>query len=157
MAFLDFSLSRNFRNGFTLIEILIITAAIGLLTVLAIPAYQKHQNHRDIEQAVKDISDISIVIAKYQLANNKLPDDLSILDLDNMQDPWGKPYQYISHKSASDEKRRKDKNLRLINNDYDLYSTGKDGLTTTAVFEKSSLDDVIRANNGKWIGSGNNY
>lgn len=152
MPLLEFSLSQNYRNGFTLIEILIITAAIGLLTVLAVPAYQKHQDKISIEQATKDISQISIAITKYHLVNNKLPNDLSVLAIDNMEDPWGKSYQYITHQSASSNQRRKDKNFRPINNDYDLYSSGKDGLTSPALDEKISLDDVIRANNGKWIG-----
>jgi general secretion pathway protein G len=142
---------------FTLIEILIVAAAIGLLTILAVPAYHNYQELNDIEQAVEDINVINLAITKYELAKNKLPDDLSVLSMDNMRDPWGMPYQYITHKTALPEQQRKDKNLRPINNDYDLYSTGKDGNTAAALFELSSHDDVVRANNGKWIGIGEKY
>ena len=157
MSLLKFSLPQNYRNGFTLIEILIITAAFGLMAVLALPEYQKHREHSNIEQAIKDISLISVAVTKYQLANNKLPDNLSALGIDNMKDPWGTTYQYITHKSVSFKQRRKDKNLRPINNDYDLYSIGKDGSSSTALFEKFSHDDIVRANNGKWIGIGKSY
>lgn len=157
MSFLELSLPHNYRNGFTLIEILIATAAFGLLVVLAVPAYQKHQNHSDIQQAIKDISEISVAVTKYQLANNKLPENLGMLDINNMQDPWGMPYQYIIHKSSLPKHQRKDKNLRSVNNDYDLYSTGKDGQSTPALFDSVSRDDVLRANNGKWIGIGETY
>lgn len=153
----EFSLSHHYRNGFTLVEMLIATAAIGLIAVLALPTYEKHREHSDIEQAANDISAISVAIAQYQLANNKLPNDLSILGMGNMQDPWGMPYQYFTHKSASSEKRRKDKNLRPVNNDYDLYSTGKDGSSTPSLSEEFSHDDVVRANNGKWIGTAETY
>jgi general secretion pathway protein G len=157
MSLPEYQLLHHYLRGFTLIEILIVTAAMGLLIILAVPEYQKYQELNDVEQATKDISVISIAVTKYQLANNKLPDNLSALGLGNMQDPWGMPYQYITHKAALPELRRKDKNLRPVNNDYDLYSTGKDGNSAPALSEKLSHDDVVRANNGKWIGLGNKY
>ena len=152
-----FPWSQNTRNGFTFVETLIVAAAISLLAVLAVPAYLKHQNNSDIEQAVNDISVISIAVAKYQLANNKLPDDLSVLDMNNMQDPWGVPYQYITHKASLPKIRRKNKNLIPVNNDYDLFSNGKDGSSAPALSEKFSHDDIVRANNGKWIGLSKKY
>ena len=44
-----------------------------------------------------------------------------------------------------------------LNDDYDLYSRGKDGLTATGVSAARSLDDVVRANNGIFIGLGAHY
>ncbi|MFK7795632.1 MAG: prepilin-type N-terminal cleavage/methylation domain-containing protein [Gammaproteobacteria bacterium] len=150
-------LSRNYRNGFTLVEILIAIAAIGLLFMLALPVYENHQAHSHIEQATKDIRLISITVTQYELANNKLPNDLSVIGMNSMQDPWGMPYQYAIHGLALPKQSRKDKNLRPINNDYDLYSRGKDNKSTSALFEEFSHDDIVRANNGKWIGIADTY
>ena len=49
-------------------------------------------------------------------------------------------------------KVRKDKNLVPVNNDFDLYSMGKDGASTPAFTAKMSQDDIVRANNGKYVG-----
>ncbi|MFK8027796.1 MAG: type II secretion system protein [Gammaproteobacteria bacterium] len=150
------SRSCQLQHGFTLVEILIALAAIGLLAVLAVPAYHNYQTVKDIETAVNDIGDINIAITQYQTANNKLPKDLSEINMGDLRDPWGVPYQYFIHKNTS-KIQRKDKNLRAINNDYDLYSIGKDGQTSPVLFEQYSLDDVVRANNGRWIGLGEKY
>ncbi|MBX3236415.1 MAG: prepilin-type N-terminal cleavage/methylation domain-containing protein [Nitrospiraceae bacterium] len=49
-------------------------------------------------------------------------------------------------------KPRKDRFLHPINSDYDLYSIGKDGESVEPLTAKKSHDDVIRANDGKFVG-----
>ena len=157
MSLLGFQPARGNRNGFTFIEMFIAIAAFGLLIVVAIPVYNNYHEHDNIERTIKDIGVINVAVTKYLLANNKLPDDLAAVGMNNMRDPWGNPYQYISHKVAPPNQRRKDKNLIPINNDYDLYSVGKDGISDPALTAKSAHDDIIRAKNGKWIGKSEKY
>ena len=157
MSLSEFQPSQMNRNGFTWIETLIAIAAIGLLIVVAVPVYHNYQERVDIEQAINDISVINIAITQYLLANNKLPADLATIELSNMRDPWGNPYQYINHKVAPSSQRRKDKNLIPLNNDYDLYSAGKDGGSAPALTAQMAQDDIVRANNGKWIGKSEKY
>jgi general secretion pathway protein G len=52
---------------------------------------------------------------------------------------------------------RKDHKLNPINSDFDLYSTGRDGQTKTQITNKDSLDDIIRANDGGFVGLARNY
>ncbi|MCS6288292.1 MAG: prepilin-type N-terminal cleavage/methylation domain-containing protein [Nitrospira sp.] len=47
---------------------------------------------------------------------------------------------------------RKDRFLHPINSDYDLYSMGKDGESVEPLTAKKSHDDVIRANDGSFVG-----
>ena len=47
---------------------------------------------------------------------------------------------------------RKDRFLHPINSDYDLYSMGKDGESVGPLTAKKSHDDVIRANDGSFVG-----
>jgi general secretion pathway protein G len=54
-------------------------------------------------------------------------------------------------------KSRKNKNLTPINSYFDLYSKGKDGLSTLPLTAKASRDDVILANDGAFIGLASNY
>ena len=52
---------------------------------------------------------------------------------------------------------RKDHKLNPINSDFDLYSMGKNGVSKTQISNKDSLDDVIRANNGGFVGRASDF
>jgi hypothetical protein len=52
---------------------------------------------------------------------------------------------------------RKDHQMHPINCDYDLYSVGKDGESIAPLTAKVSQDDIIRANNGGYVGLVSNY
>jgi general secretion pathway protein G len=47
---------------------------------------------------------------------------------------------------------RKDRFLVPINSDFDLYSMGKDGESVPPLTAQKSRDDIIRANDGAYIG-----
>lgn len=49
-------------------------------------------------------------------------------------------------------KARKDRFLVPINSDYDLYSKGKDGESVAPLTASKSRDDVVRANDGAFVG-----
>ncbi len=55
------------------------------------------------------------------------------------------------------DKKRKDKNLVPVNNDFDLYSMGEDGKSVAPFAAKHSRDDIVRANNGNFIGLAEDY
>jgi len=55
------------------------------------------------------------------------------------------------------DKARIDHQLHPINCDYDLYSKGADGKSTAPLTAKISQDDIIRANNGGYVGLVSNY
>jgi general secretion pathway protein G len=52
---------------------------------------------------------------------------------------------------------RWDKHLKPLNKDYDLLSMGKDGKTDTKIWKKNALDDIIRCNDGAYIGLASEY
>jgi general secretion pathway protein G len=52
---------------------------------------------------------------------------------------------------------RKDRNLVPINTDFDLFSRGKDGQTNFPLTAQRSRDDIVRANNGGYIGLASDY
>ena len=49
-------------------------------------------------------------------------------------------------------KARKDRFLVPLNSDYDLYSKGKDGKSSSPITASDSQDDVIRASDGSYVG-----
>jgi general secretion pathway protein G len=58
---------------------------------------------------------------------------------------------------ASRSALRKDRNLVPINTDFDLYSMGPDGASAAPLTAAASQDDVVRANNGSFIGQAKDY
>jgi hypothetical protein len=186
-------------------------------------------------------------ITNYLIDYGELPEDLSVIGMDHVLDPWGRPYEYLVTQGICDEKvkgdtgkndkkddngenenylacfrwlfmgpkflfpgfniafiqlvefkkifpqdiilsllakkdkedkdpkdkddkdpkdkddksekgkPRKDHQLHPINCDYDLYSMGKDGKTAAPLTAKISQDDIIRANNGGYVGLVSNY
>ena len=52
---------------------------------------------------------------------------------------------------------RKDKKLVPLNSDYDLYSMGPDGESKPPLTAKASKDDIVRANDGEFVGLAERY
>ena len=150
-------LTRNTCKGFTLVELMIVVAVLGLIAMVAIPSYQNNLRDADIDAAIRDIAMISLLVADYNLTNKKLPDSLDDVKAQGMSDPWGNPYQYVNHDTQPPGKRRKDKNLVPINSDFDLYSMGEDGRSVAPLTAKHSRDDIVRANDGRYVGLAEDY
>jgi general secretion pathway protein G len=69
------------------------------------------------------------------------------------RDPWGNLYQYLNIETQKGVgKARKDQFLVPLNSDYDLYSMGRDGKSQSPLKAKASRDDILRANNGGYVG-----
>ena len=147
------------RCGFTLVEVLLVMLILGVLTAVALPQYGKYQNRVLIAQAKLDIAGIEPLIAQYLLDNRTYPATLADIGRAGMLDPWKNPYQYldVSDIKATKGQARKDKNLVPINSDYDLYSMGPDGASVAPLTAASSRDDIVRANNGRYVGTAAEY
>lgn len=52
---------------------------------------------------------------------------------------------------------RRDRNLVPLNSRFDLYSKGKDGQSQAPITARDSWDDIIRANDGSFVGLAANY
>jgi general secretion pathway protein G len=50
-----------------------------------------------------------------------------------------------------------DRRLVPINQDFDLYSMGRDGKTAAPLTASASLDDVVRGKSGGFIGLATGY
>ncbi|MEW6513710.1 MAG: type II secretion system protein GspG [Pseudomonadota bacterium] len=143
--------------GFTVIEILIALVVIGTLAAIALPSYQNYWEKVRIAQAVSDIAGISANLKAYQLDNRYFPPTLNTLSQYNPvpNDPWGRPYQYLAidiDPAPNKGAQRKDKNMNPLNSDFDLYSMGLDGQTQKPLTGAKARDDIVRADNGRFIG-----
>jgi general secretion pathway protein G len=147
---------RAQQRGVTLLELMVVAAAIVMLSMLAIPAFNGYVDRSRAARAVGDIGTISLELYRWQLNNLSFPATLADAGI-AATDPWGRPYEYTRVEGTPQNELRKDHNLHPINTDFDLYSVGRDGSSQKPLTAGPSRDDIIRANNGSYIGVAANY
>lgn len=147
-------------EGFGLLELMIAVVVVGLLATLAVPAYNGFIDKTRVKRAIGDIGSLHIKLEEFRIKNNdQLPANLNELNMDVPLDPWGQPYKYLNIQAAGAGAGglRKDGQLNPLNTDYDLYSLGADGSSSGPLSAQASRDDIVRANNGAFIGLGEDY
>ncbi len=158
-------LSHQSRKGchqaWTLVELLLILSILGTLTAIAVPVYNNYMDKVNNNKALTDIREIESKIVAYQVEHGNPPDTFIQIGLNNPLDPWKKPYTYLRILVVAQHhvigKWRKDRFLVPINSDFDLYSMGKDGRSAAPLTAKDSQDDIVRANNGGYVGLASEY
>jgi general secretion pathway protein G len=142
------------RAGFTLIEVVLTVAILGIIGAIAIPFYQGYVLEARIGTAIKDIRQMELILSDRYLDNDP-PATLVDAGID-LIDPWGNPYRYLwlrgNPAPGVNGIRRRDKSMNPVNTDYDLYSIGPDGQTQAQFTAGPARDDVVRANDGDYIG-----
>lgn len=118
--------SRNSQRGFTLIEILVVMAIIGMLAVMVAPNVFNQQQGAQRDAALAQISSLAAALDAYRIDLNEYPDSLDALRENESGaaawngpymrraiplDPWNNEYVYESD-----------------GDDFSLLSYGPDGL-----------------------------
>ena len=122
---------RGEQSGYTLVELLVVLAILGLLVALAAPRVIKYLGGAKIDTARIQIEKLGGVLDLYRLEIGRYPNEQEGLEalverppqvdawngpyLKNRQsliDPWGTPYAYRSPGEHGE---------------YDLYTLGADG------------------------------
>ena len=149
-------LEQRRQSGVTLLELVVAMTAAMIMASIALPAYTGYMTRARVAVAVGDIGRISLQLYRWQLSTRSFPATLVEAGLD-ADDPWGKPYQYLPIAGANRGALRKDRNLVPINTDFDLYSMGPDGKSALPLTAAFSQDDVVRANDGSFVGVAKDY
>lgn len=141
-------------------DLMVTLVIASMLVTLAVPAYDRFISRAKIAKAIGDIGSLSIAIEQFRLNNqDRIPDSLDELAVDIPLDPWGRPYAFLNIRAVVPGKGafRKDGKLNPLNSDFDLYSRGRDGDSKGPLSAKASRDDIVRANDGAFIGLGQDY
>jgi len=140
-------------------------AIVATLAAIAVPVTQDYLYKAQVTRCVVEIRTIEKEITAFTIdrGDDTYPNSLADIQRAGLLDPWGKPYQYLN--IAASLKRghghpagaRKDRHMVPLNSDYDLYSMGRDGESQAPLQNPKSYDDVIRANDGDYVGLASGY
>ncbi len=157
---------KSAQYGVTLTELLISLTVLAVLATIAVPAITGFRVDCDnagdrqgpwmrakISQVTGDLGNIHLAAARFELNEGRYPVDLAEIGLDDLRDPWGNPYQYLVVWGLTDVGAvRTDKNLKPVNTNYDVYSMGPNGVTSTPFTSTTGKDDIVMANDGDYFG-----
>ena len=147
-------------QGLTLVEVMIVIVIIGILSSMAIPNYFSTKEKARLAATISEIKILEKLIIGYNIDHESYPETLDDIGMKTLKDPWGNPYQYLKIEGRTNPdvgKMRKDHHMVPVNSDFDLYSNGKDGKSQTPFTAKASRDDIVRANNGRYVGLVSDY
>jgi general secretion pathway protein G len=157
-SFNDRTARFRHSSGLTVVELVVALLIAGVMAAIAVPAYQNYRDRLRIDQAKQDILAMSAVIANFYQDAHAYPDSLADVGLGGVRDPWGNPYGYLNLGDRNARGHaRKDHSLVPINTDFDLYSMGPDGRSSPPLTARNSRDDIVRANNGAFVGVAADY
>lgn len=120
------------QHGFTLIELMIVVAIIGILAAIAIPAYQNYTIRAQVSEGLTLSAGAKVAVSEYFMDRGSWPADNAEAGLADKHDIIGK---YTEHVSVKD-------NVIEIKYGYDAH---------TAIFdEKITLTGVSNAGSISW-------
>ena len=150
-----FPVCMKSNRGITLIELAIVLFVAALVVGTTIPGYLYLVESSRTKRSIEEIKDIQREVNRFRRKNNHYPDTLTEIYPTLPRDPWGNAYMYLNIANSPNPgalNPRKDNNLKPLNVDYDLYSTGSDAISLSPIGASESRDDIIRADNGDFVG-----
>ena len=71
-------MNKQVQKGFTLIELMIVVAIIGILAAIAIPAYQDYTKRAQATELMTAMSPVKVAVSEYAITYDQLPGQNSI-------------------------------------------------------------------------------
>ncbi len=116
------------QQGFTLIELMIVVAIIGVLAAIAIPAYQDYTIRAQVSEGLTLASGAKIAVEEYYSQYGDWPTNNAAAGVADQHDIMGK---YTEHVSVNDNvieiKYEYDANVNIHGDKIDLTATDNKG------------------------------
>ena len=134
---------RHRQSGFTLIELMIVVAIVGVLAAVAVPAYSDYTVRAKVSEAIAAVSPIKASVADYYYANGELPRNSSSAGLDDSANEiTGDAYATEVVKAISIDTQPSDGTIKVT-----LKDLGEDGTAdSTLLF----VPDISEAGQITW-------
>lgn len=81
---------KKLQQGFTLIELMIVVAIIGILAAIAIPAYQNYTIRAQVTEGLNLADGVKTAVGEYYADHGKWPADLTAVGMDATKAVSGK-------------------------------------------------------------------
>jgi general secretion pathway protein G len=130
-------------------------ALLGTLAAIAIPAFTGYTERARINAAVGEIGRVTLALHRWRTNNGgAFPDTLADADITMAADPWGNDYVYEDVATAETLRTHSG---AAVNTEFDLYSKGPDGDSAASLTDSKSLDDIVIARDGAFVGQAEYY
>jgi type IV pilus assembly protein PilA len=93
---------KRLHSGFTLIELMIVVAIIGILAAIAIPQYQNYVARAQVAEALVLASGAKMAIAEYRITTGEWPADNAAAGLAEAAEITGKYVEKVTAKRFAD-------------------------------------------------------
>jgi len=132
------------NRGFSLMELFWVFLVISILAIMCAPSLAYLRDNARAARAAEEIRGLERDITAYLSDHGSLPPTLADASKGPFLDPWGHNYVFESagHRTFG----------TALNEDYDLYSVGRNGQTAADIDDSVSNDDIIRIGNGSYVG-----
>ncbi len=94
-------MKRAVQKGFTLIELMIVVAIIGILAAVALPAYQDYTTRAKVSEVVLAASSARTAIAEYVAASGAFPSTASDASIATQSSKYVASVVYASASASS--------------------------------------------------------